>query len=306
MSFIPPSVPFAGRRIIMMKFFVLGASGMAGHIISIYLKERGHEVIGYSRRITPYVDAIEGDVRDLIKLKSVIAKENFDAIINAVGILNQFAENNHEAAVFLNAYLPHFLAKITEASTTQIIQISTDCVFRGSRGGYTEFDFPDGELFYDRSKALGELNNMKDMTFRMSIVGPDMNRDGIGLINWFMQQKGKVKGYKNAIWTGQTTLQLAKTIENAAMQRVHGLYNMVPDDKISKYDMLVLFNKHLRSNQIEIEPEENFKIDKSLKRTNYELFSCKIPGYEQQIEELGAWMREHRELYPHYNAGGIS
>ena len=104
----------------------------------------------------------------------------------------------------------------------------------------------------------------------------------------------------NAMWTGQTTLQLAKTIENAAIQRVHGLYNMVPAESISKYDMLVLFNKYLRKEPIDIEPEENFRINKSLKRTNYELFSYKIPIYEDQIKELGEWMKEHKYLYPHY------
>lgn len=79
------------------------------------------------------------------------------------------------------------------------------------------------------------------------------------------------------------------------------MYHMVPEDKISKYDMLILFNQYLRNYPTEIEPEENFKIDKSLKRTNYELFSYKIPGYEQQIRELGEWMRVHKELYPHYD-----
>jgi dTDP-4-dehydrorhamnose reductase len=90
-------------------------------------------------------------------------------------------------------------------------------------------------------------------------------------------------------------------MENAAIQRVHGLYNMVPDSSISKYDMLVLFNKYLRKEPIEIVGEENFKIDKSLVRTNFELFSYKIPGYEQQIIELGDWMREHKGLYPQYD-----
>ena len=109
-----------------------------------------------------------------------------------------------------------------------------------------------------------------------------------------------MKGYKNAMWTGQTTLQLAKTIENAAIQHVHGLYNMVPEKCISKYDMLILFNQYLRKEPIEITPEENFRIDKSLKRTNFERFSYKIPGYEEQVRELGEWMRKHREQYPHY------
>lgn len=283
-----------------MKFLVLGCNGMAGHMISIYLKKQGYEVDGFARAESKYVNTIAGDAKDTELLKSIIEKGRYRAIVNCIGLLNRFAENDHEAAVYLNSYFPQFLAKTTEASDTQVIHISTDCVFSGSRGGYAESDFPDGELFYDRSKALGELNNEKDVTFRMSIIGPDINKDGIGLINWFMQQKGSVKGYKNAMWTGQTTLQLAKTIENAAIQRVHGLYNMVPEESINKYDMLVLFNRYLRKTQIEIEPEENFRIDKSLKRTNYELFSYKIPGYEWQIKELGEWMRKHKEMYPHY------
>lgn len=283
-----------------MKFLVLGCNGMAGHMLSLYLKEGGYEVDGFARKESPFIHTVLGDARDTGLLRNIIEKGNYRAVINCIGVLNKFAELNHEAAVFLNSYIPQFLAKITEKSATQIIHISTDCVFSGSRGCYTESDFPDGKLFYDRSKALGELDNEKDITFRMSIVGPDANEKGIGLINWFMQQQGKVKGYKNAMWTGQTTLQLAKTIEHAARQRVHGLYNMVPEDKISKYDMLVLFNQYLRSKPIEIEPEENFRTDKSLKRTNYGFFSYRIPEYEQQIRELGTWMRAHKELYPHY------
>lgn len=273
---------------------------MAGHTISLYLKEQGYEVDGFAREESRFVRTLVGDVRELKTVRKVIEDGQYDAAVNCIGLLNKFAENNHEAAVFLNSYFPQFLAGITAHTSTQIIHISTDCVFSGSRGSYTESDLPDGELFYDRSKALGELVNKKDITFRNSIVGPDLKKDGIGLVNWFMQQRDRVKGYKNAMWTGQTTLQLAKTIENAAIQHVHGLYNMVPEKCISKYDMLILFNQYLRKEPIEITPEENFRIDKSLKRTNFERFSYKIPGYEEQVRELGEWMRKHREQYPHY------
>ena len=283
-----------------MKFLILGCNGMAGHTISLYLKEQGYEVDGFAREESRFVRTLVGDVRELKTVRKVIEDGQYDAAINCIGLLNKFAENNHEAAVFLNSYFPQFLAGITAHTSTQIIHISTDCVFSGSRGSYTESDLPDGELFYDRSKALGELVNKKDITFRNSIVGPDLKKDGIGLVNWFMQQRDRVKGYKNAMWTGQTTLQLAKTIENAAIQHVHGLYNMVPEKCISKYDMLILFNQYLRKEPIEITPEENFRIDKSLKRTNFERFSYKIPGYEEQVRELGEWMRKHREQYPHY------
>lgn len=283
-----------------MRFLILGCNGMAGHMISLYLKEQGYEVDGFAREESRFVKTTVGDARNLQLVKKVVQEGGYDAVVNGIGLLNRLAEEDHEAAVFLNSYLPHFLAKITEGMNTRIIHISTDCVFSGSRGGYQEDDIPDGKSFYDRSKALGELTDKKNVTFRNSIVGPDIKKDGIGLVNWFLQQKRKVYGYRNAIWTGQTTLQLAKTIENATIQGIHGLYNMVPEGHISKHDMLVLFNRYLRPHPIEIVPEDDFKVDKSLIRTNYETFRYRIPDYEEQIRELGDWMREHKELYPHY------
>lgn len=283
-----------------MKFLILGCNGMVGHMVSLYLKEMGYEVEGYARKKSNYIHTIVGDARDSKLLEDIIRTGNYTNIVNCIGLLNESAENDRESAVYLNAYLPHFLEKITNGMRTQIIHISTDCVFSGSRGNYTELDFPDGKSFYDRSKALGELTNQKDVTLRMSVIGPDINENGIGLINWFLKQKGSVNGYSNVFWTGLTTLQLAKTIENVANQGVNGLYNMVPEKKISKYNLLVLFNKYLRSDSIEIVKEENYKIDKSLKRTNFEQFTYKMPEYEQQIKELGEWMREHNWLYPQY------
>ena len=149
-----------------MKFLVLGCNGMAGHMISLYLKEHAHKVEGFAREESKLIKTVVGDVRDLELLSETIVRENYHAVINCIGLLNQFAENDHEAAVYLNSYLPQFLAKLTEESDTQIIHISTDCVFSGSQGGYTESSFPDGNAFYDRSKALGELVNKKDITFR--------------------------------------------------------------------------------------------------------------------------------------------
>ena len=182
---------------------------------------------------------------------------------------------------------------------TQIIHMSTDCVFSGKRGQYTEDDFRDGMTFYDRTKALGEIVNDKDLTMRQSIVGPDINQNGIGLMNWFLQQHGEVTGYTGAMWTGQTTLQLAKTMEAAAKERARGLYNMVPDTNISKCDLLGLFNKYIRKEKITIIPVDKMSADKSLKRTKWD-FDYHIPDYETMIVELADWMRKHKALYPHY------
>ena len=178
--------------------------------------------------------------------------------------------------------------------------MSTDCVFSGKRGGYTEEDVPDGATFYDRSKALGELEDGKNITLRNSIVGPDIKAKGIGLMNWFLQQAGPVNGFTRAMWTGQTTLQLAKTMEAAAMERAHGLYNMVPDCSISKYDLLGLFNRYLRNGSVQINPADSFVADKSLKRTRFD-FDYSIPDYDTMVRELARWMTEHKHLYPHYH-----
>ena len=114
-----------------------------------------------------------------------------------------------------------------------------------------------------------------------------------------MQQSGTVNGYTKAMWTGQTTLQLAKTMEEAAARRASGLYNTVPDCSISKYDLLRLFNRYLRGDAVRIEPVEGVNADKSLKRTNY-AFDYRIPDYEQMVAELAGWMKAHSAMYPHY------
>ena len=283
-----------------MNFLVIGCNGMAGHVISLYLHEQGHNVTGYAREKSKLVDSIVGDAYDLETIRDVINKGEFDSVINCIGILNQFAENSKSDAVFLNAYLPHYLAKITENTNVQVIHMSTDCVFSGKKGSYAEESLRDGETFYDRSKALGELEDNKNITLRNSIVGPDIKENGIGLLNWFMKQERSVFGFTNAIWTGQTTLQLAKTMEKAAELKVSGLYNMVPDERISKYDLLKLFNKYIRASEIEIQAKDDFVCDKSLIRTKYDGFDYIVPGYEQMIKELGEWIREHKSIYPHY------
>ena len=282
-----------------MKYLVLGCNGMAGHMIAVYLSESGHNVIGFARKKSAFVDTVVGDAFDTELLTKTIKDGNYDTVVNCIGVLNQFAENDKKTAVFLNAYLPHFLADVTKDTETQIIHMSTDCVFSGKKGGYTEHDFKDGETFYDRSKALGEIEDEKNLTLRNSIVGPDINPNGIGLLNWFLQQKGEVNGYLGAIWTGQTTLQLAKTIEVASKKRVHGLINAVPKGSISKYELLKLFNKYLCGDSIKINPTDKFVADKSLIRTNFD-FDYEIPGYETMISELSQWMRVHKSMYPHY------
>lgn len=283
-----------------MKFFILGCNGMAGHIIALYLKEQGHDVVGFARSKSDFVETVLGDAYDTALIVKCLEEGNYDAVINCIGMLNQFAENDKAAAAFLNGYLPHFLAKVTADMNTMVIHMSTDCVFSGKTGPYTEASFPDGATFYDRSKALGEINDSKNLTLRNSIVGPDIKQKGIGLLNWFMQQEGEVNGFTGAMWTGQTTLQLAKTMEAAVKARVSGLINAVPSTNISKYELLKLFNHYLRNDEITINPIAGTVADKTLIRTNND-FDYQIPDYDTMVREMAEWMRNHKELYPHYN-----
>lgn len=284
-----------------MRILVIGASGMAGHTVSVYFHESGHNVTTLTRKPFFVGENINMSlsVETLSDLKTIVMDNNYDAIINCIGILNEDAEKEKDNAVFLNSFLPHYLTKITKNIKTKIIHMSTDCVFSGEIGNYKEDSFKDGKSFYDRSKALGELNDEKNLTFRNSIIGPDINKAGIGLFNWFMKQDGSIKGYDKAVWSGVTTLTLAKAMETALEQNLSGLYNLVNNETIDKYSMLLLFNQIFKENSMNIVPESSFVIDKSLKNTR-EDFNFAVPSYIKMFTEMKEWITEHKDLYPHY------
>jgi dTDP-4-dehydrorhamnose reductase len=283
-----------------MKVLVLGCNGMAGHLISLYFQEQGYEVTGFARqKSTLLKNIIIGDASDMILIKNIIEEGSYDAVINCIGLLNQFAENNKAMAVLLNGYLPHFLVEITKNTKTRIIHMSTDCVFAGNDGPYYEDSLPNGATFYDRTKAIGEINNDKDLTFRNSIVGPDIKESGIGLFNWFMKQDGPIGGYTGAIWTGVTTYTLAKAMDVALKDNLTGLYNLVNNESINKFDLCSLFNKYFRAGELEINPNDKLQLDKSLRRKRND-FDFVVPSYEQQIKEMREWVDAHLSLYPHY------
>lgn len=282
-----------------MKILVLGGTGMAGHVISIYLKESGHDVTVFSRTQIDYCENIVGDITDFENLVNILDEGNYDSVVNAIGILNQEAENNKSKAVLLNSYLPHFLSDILKGTNTKIIHLSTDCVFSGNKGAYIESSLKDGMTFYDRSKALGELDNCKDLTFRNSIIGPDINENGVGLFNWFMKQKETIFGYDKVIWTGVTTITLSKAIEQALKENLTGLYHLVNNETISKFELLMLFNLNMKENKIDIIRNNEIEINKSLINTRNDFSFC-VPSYEIMILEMKEWVKNHIELYPHY------
>lgn len=285
-----------------MNVLVLGATGMAGHVVSIYLKERGYEVTAFARKPLPYdfgIKSVTGDIHTVDWLLEFIRQNSFDTIVNCIGILNESCEDEVSNAVYTNSYFPHLLADNLKNVNTKIIHMSTDCVFSGEKGHYLETSFPDGRSFYDRTKALGELKDSKNLTFRNSVIGPDMNFNGIGLFNWFMKQEKQTDGYCKAIWTGVTTVTLAKAIEAALSENVTGIYHLVNNETISKYQLLCLFNRYCRDNTVKIHPCNKIVIDKSLINTRTD-FHFEVPSYEDMILEMDEWIKNHKKLYPHY------
>lgn len=283
----------------MKKILVLGAAGMAGHQIALYLKEQGFDVTAYTRRPFPFTKNIIGNALETESFKKMLLEGDYDIVINCIGVLNQDAESEKSKAVYLNSFLPHLIVDTLKDRKTKLMHMSTDCVFAGNTGPYYEDSLRDGATFYDRSKALGEVDDSKNLTFRNSIIGPDMNENGIGLFNWFMKQEGVINGFTGAIWTGVTTLTLAKAMEQAIKEDLTGLYNLVNNKSISKYDLLYLFNKYFRNNEVIINKSDYLKLDKSL-RNRRDDFSFVVPSYEQMIKEMSEWVDNHKSLYPNY------
>lgn len=281
-----------------MKYLILGVNGMAGHMIAQYLQEKGHTVIGFARKKSTICPMIMGDALERNDIERVLSSDNYDYVINCIGVLNQFVDKNPADGIFLNSVLPHLLAEKLAEKKAKLIHISTDCVFEGTKGHYKERDIPDAVSYYGRSKTLGEVIDDKNLTVRTSIVGPELKSDGIGLFHWFMSQSDFVYGYEKVIWTGITTLQLAKAIEREIDKPQTGLYHLVNNEVISKHDLLELFNKYCRKNPIEIKKDVEIISDKSLLNTKAD--GIEIPGYEQMVKELGLWISNHSDMYQQY------
>jgi dTDP-4-dehydrorhamnose reductase len=279
-----------------MKILVLGAGGMAGHVITLRLKEKGHNVTGFARRELQFCETVTGDVRDTELLKKLICGGDFDTVVNAVGILPKAINENPYNGIWINSCLPHFLSEITNNIPVKIIHLSTDCVFSGHDSGeYTEESITTANDYYGRSKALGELKDSKNLTFRMSVVGPDINETGIGLFNWFMKQTGEVSGFTKAVWTGVTTITLSDAVNSAIEQDLTGLYHLVNNENINKYELLKLFNE-LRTEPVTINPDDTYKADKSLVNTRTD-FNFKVPSYSDMVLKMGEWICKYNGFY---------
>jgi len=273
-----------------MKILVLGATGMAGHMITQYLRRQGHQVETAARQEKSSFCDHYFQADDVKSVDALIKKIDcsFDYIINCVGLLVKDCQDRPDLAAIVNSWFPQYLAYGLRNHTGQIIHISTDCVFDGSRGHYIETDHLTEQNFYGRSKGLGEINNSKDITFRCSIIGPEI-KIGTGLMDWLRYRSPQhVQGWTNAYWNGITTLQLAKCINDYIIdtKKFWGIYHLVDNDcRVSKYQLLNLINQIYECHKT----IEAIHLDKAIDKTIFDTRQCRkwsIPDLTTQLIEL--------------------
>lgn len=279
-----------------MRILILGGDGMLGHQLFTHLQPR-HDVRCTLRQDLSAYDGLGlfdtqnsyagVDVRSLERLVEVLADFRPEAVVNCVGIVKQRPTSKESLpSLEINSLLPHRLAVLCKGIGARLIHLSTDCVFSGTKGNYQESDPSDAEDIYGKSKFLGEVHDGHCLTLRTSIIGRELTRKK-SLLEWFLAQSGTVKGFKNAIYTGFTTLEMSRIIETMLLDypTASGVYQ-VSSDPINKYELLLLFRDKL-GHSVEILPDESFHCERSLDSTRFrQEFNYSPPSWGSMIGEL--------------------
>jgi len=283
-----------------MRILILGGEGMLGHKVFQVLSERFEtfatfrDFNGLWNHYPMYADLEAGraisdvDAMDFDTLVRAFAQVKPDVVINCIGIIKQLRESKDPlSSISLNSLFPHRLMELCATAGARMLHMSTDCVFSGRKGNYTEDDIPDAEDLYGRTKLLGEVNREGCLTIRTSIFGRDFAKQS-ALLEWFLSNRGgRVRGYVNAIYTGFPTQILARIMGDLITDHpnLSGLYH-VSSEPISKYDLLVRIRDAMGLD-IEIEPYEDFYCDRSLDSSRFRAETgYPIPDWDEMITEL--------------------
>jgi len=285
---------------LLEKVLILGSTGLIGHQIFNHLKkDKNYQLFNIAHRTKLQEDTILLDATNEKYLVEEIRNIEPKFIINCIGILISSSEKDPKRAIFLNAYLPHRLEILANEIEAKLIHISTDCVFSGNKKKpYHETDTKDGIDIYAKTKGLGEIINNKHLTLRTSVVGPELKPDGEELFHWFMKQENEVNGFAKSIWSGVTTLELAKAVKWAILNNITGLYHVTNNSTINKYELLNLFKKYTKKN-INIKKIDGRDVDKSFIDTR-NLMNYEIPSYEKMISDMTDLIKKNKKLYSQY------
>ena len=287
-----------------MRILILGGDGMLGHQLLASLSPRHDVRVTLRQPLERYAafglfgpqNAYGGvELRTTDALLPVLAAFRPEAVINAVGIVKQRpAADEVVPSLEINALLPHRLALACRDAGARLVHMSTDCVFSGRKGNYVETDPDDADDLYGRTKYLGEVHAPNCITLRTSIIGRELARKA-SLLEWFLAQRGSIRGFRKAIFSGFTTLEMARIIEMLLTRfpRASGLYH-VSSEPITKYDLLGLIRQRLGL-AIDIQPYDDFVCDRSLDSTRFRSeFSYKPPDWPTMVDELAKQLTERR------------
>ena len=289
-----------------MRVLILGGNGMLGHQLCRLLHER-MEIWSTFRKASESFEFLPQDrridnifVQDIPRVQEVLEAVKPDAVVNAVGVVKQRDEAKQAIpSIQVNSLFPHQLADLCAERGIRVIQISTDCIFSGSRGNYSEIDVPDPVDLYGRTKLLGELNRPGCLTLRTSIIGWQLNTFS-SLLSWFALQRNKhLKGYRKAIYTGFSTTVLAQLIGDILQTRpdLSGVYQ-VSSEPISKFDLLVKLRDILGWKDIVIEPDDQFFCDRSLSSLRFTTATgWSPPTWEAMLQGLASEWPAYEALY---------
>ena len=271
-----------------MRLFILGSNGLLGNTIAKYFLNKPNYItfagVRNNAKISlfsrTYLEnfVIIKDVLDTLELEKKIKVLKPNVLINCTGINNKKTYNNlAEKYIKINSLFPHKLSEICFLNDVRLIQFSTDCVFSGQKGFYNESDNPDPIDLYGRSKLLGEVKNKNTITIRKSAIGHELC-SRFGLLEWFLNQEKKVKGYKNVIFSGLTVLELAKIIDTHIIPRneLNGIFH-IAGEPISKLDLLKIIAYEYKKT-INIIPDAYKTIDRSLNGSYFN----KLTGYKSK------------------------
>ncbi len=292
-----------------MRILVLGSTGMLGHQLCRILSDRFEiwgtlhdeaEVYQQYQLLPAECLVSKVDARHFDSVRSAIEKSKPEAVVNCIGIVKQRDEAKQAVpSIQVNALFPHQLADFCVERAIRVIQISTDCVFSGSRGNYSEIDVPDPVDLYGRTKLLGELNRPGCLTLRTSIIGWQVNTFS-SLLSWFALQRNRhIKGYRKAIYSGFSTTVLAQLIGDVLQTRpdLSGVYQ-VASEPISKFDLLVRLRDLLEWRDLTIEPDEQFFCDRSLSSVRFTTATgWRPPTWEAMLRGLASEWPYYEDLY---------
>lgn len=282
-----------------MKILVLGASGMIGSAMVRVLGENSAwEIFGTLRSADAkrfFLPAVAGkllpgvDIDNQDALLRVFLQVRPDVVINCIGLTKHHKESDDPVlAIPINALLPHRIAEVCAVARARLIHVSTDCVFSGLKGSYVEGDPADARDVYGKTKFLGEVDYPHAVTLRTSTIGHEFQSTH-GLLEWFLSQEGKCKGFERAIFSGLPSTVFAQVVRDVVIPRtdLSGLYH-VGAEAINKYELLRLIAK-VYGKSIEVIRDESFAIDRSL---DSGLFSRKTgyiaPSWPELIQSMYA------------------